>query len=128
MGYQNEQTIFALSTGLGRAAIAVMRVSGANSQALLARLCGRLPEPRRAALRRVWQDASSKENLLDEAVVLWFPGPNSYTGEDGFELHLHAGPAIIQAVAAALFSGGARLAEPGEFTRRAFTNRRMHLV
>lgn len=128
MGYQNEQTIFALSTGLGRAAIAVMRVSGAASQALLARLCGRVPEPRRASLRRVWHDANTKENLLDEAVVLWFPGPNSYTGEDGFELHLHAGPAVIKAVAEALVSGGARPAEPGEFTRRAFTHGRMDLV
>ncbi|MFT8850469.1 tRNA uridine-5-carboxymethylaminomethyl(34) synthesis GTPase MnmE [Acetobacter orientalis] len=128
MGYQNEQTIFALSTGLGRAAIAVMRVSGAGSQALLARLCGRLPAPRRAALRRIWANAATQDNLLDEALVLWFPGPNSYTGEDGFELHLHAGPAIIKAVAEALVAGGARPAEPGEFTRRAFTNGRMDLV
>ncbi|OUI79906.1 tRNA uridine-5-carboxymethylaminomethyl(34) synthesis GTPase MnmE [Acetobacter orientalis] len=128
MGYQNEQTIFALSTGLGRAAIAVMRVSGAGSQALLARLCGRLPAPRRATLRRIWANAATQDNLLDEALVLWFPGPNSYTGEDGFELQLHAGPAIIKAVAEALVAGGARPAEPGEFTRRAFTNGRMDLV
>ncbi|BBC80366.1 tRNA modification GTPase [Acetobacter orientalis] len=112
MGYQNEQTIFALSTGLGRAAIAVMRVSGAGSQALLARLCGRLPAPRRAALRRIWANAATQDNLLDEALVLWFPGPNSYTGEDGFELHLHAGPAIIKAVAEALVAGGHALLNP----------------
>ncbi|CEF40984.1 tRNA modification GTPase [Acetobacter senegalensis] len=128
MGYQSEETIFALSTGLGRAAIAVMRVSGPQSASLLTRLCGKVPLPRKAVLRRVWQDASVKDNLLDEALVLWFPGPNSYTGEDGFELHLHAGPAVIKAVAEALVAGGARPAEPGEFTRRAFTNGRMDLV
>ncbi len=128
MAYQGEETIFALSTGLGRAAIAVMRVSGAGSEALLHRLIGTLPGARHAALRRVWQDAGTRENLLDEALVLWFPGPQSYTGEDGFELHLHAGPAVIKAVAAALVDGGARPAEAGEFTRRAFMNGRMDLV
>ncbi|GAN60927.1 tRNA modification GTPase MnmE [Acetobacter cibinongensis] len=128
MGYENEGTIFALSTGLGRAAIAVMRVSGAESKNLLTRLCGDVPPPRHAALRKLWQDAGTKENLLDEALVLWFPGPKSYTGEDGFELHLHAGPAVIKAVAEALVAYGARPAEPGEFTRRAFTNGRMDLV
>ncbi|MGO2958253.1 MAG: tRNA uridine-5-carboxymethylaminomethyl(34) synthesis GTPase MnmE [Acetobacter sp.] len=128
MGYENEETIFALSTGLGRAAIAVMRVSGAESKALLTRLCGGVPHPRQASLRKLWRDANTKENLLDEALVLWFPGPKSYTGEDGFELHLHAGPAVIKAVAEALVAYGARPAEPGEFTRRAFTNGRMDLV
>lgn len=128
MAYQGEETIFALSTGLGRAAIAVMRVSGAGSEALLQRLIGKLPGARRAALRRVWQDAATQDNLLDEALVLWFPGPHSYTGEDGFELHLHAGPAVIKAVAGALVEGGARPAEAGEFTRRAFMNGRMDLV
>ena len=128
MAYQHNETIFALSTGLERAAIAVMRVSGAGSAVLLQQLCGTLPAPRRAVLRRVWRDSAVKDNLLDEAVVIWFPGPESYTGEDGFELHLHAGPAIISAVAEALVQSGARPAEPGEFTRRAFTNGRMDLV
>ncbi|KXV18996.1 tRNA modification GTPase TrmE [Acetobacter malorum] len=128
VAYQGEETIFALSTGLGRAAIAVMRVSGAGSEALLQRLIGKLPGARRAALRRVWQDATTQHNFLDEALVLWFPGPHSYTGEDGFELHLHAGPAVIKAVAGALVEGGARPAEAGEFTRRAFMNGRMDLV
>ncbi|MFT8516532.1 MAG: tRNA uridine-5-carboxymethylaminomethyl(34) synthesis GTPase MnmE [Acetobacter persici] len=128
MAYQGEDIIFALSTGLGRAAIAVMRVSGAGSESLLKKLIGSLPEARCAALRRVWQDAETRNNLLDEALVLWFPGPRSYTGEDGFELHLHAGPAVIKAVAEALVEGGARPAEAGEFTRRAFMNGRMDLV
>ncbi|WP_338421510.1 tRNA uridine-5-carboxymethylaminomethyl(34) synthesis GTPase MnmE [Acetobacter lambici] len=128
MGYQGEDTIFALSTGVERAAIAVMRVSGKGSADLLVKLCGSLPPPRKAVLRRVWRQADVQDTLLDEALVLWFPGPKSYTGEDGFELHLHAGSAIIQAVAHALVLGGARPAEAGEFTRRAFTNGRMDLV
>lgn len=128
MDHHNGETIFALSTGLGRAAIAIMRVSGCGSADILQRLCGKLPPARKAALRSVWQDARTQDNLLDEALVLWFPGPKSYTGEDGFELHLHAGPAVIQAVANALVEAGARPAEPGEFTRRAFTNGRMDLV
>ncbi|MBO1324417.1 tRNA uridine-5-carboxymethylaminomethyl(34) synthesis GTPase MnmE [Acetobacter sp. TBRC 12305] len=128
MGYQGEDTIFALSSGVERAAIAVLRVSGGESARLLVQLCGKLPPPRQAVLRRIWQDATTRDNLLDEALVLWFPGPRSYTGEDGFELHLHAGPAIIQAVSAALVDHGARPAEPGEFTRRAFLNGRMDLI
>ncbi|MCP1241839.1 tRNA uridine-5-carboxymethylaminomethyl(34) synthesis GTPase MnmE [Acetobacter lambici] len=105
-----------------------MRVSGKGSADLLVKLCGSLPPPRKAVLRRVWRQADVQDTLLDEALVLWFPGPKSYTGEDGFELHLHAGSAIIQAVAHALVLGGARPAEAGEFTRRAFTNGRMDLV
>nr|WP_269142523.1 tRNA uridine-5-carboxymethylaminomethyl(34) synthesis GTPase MnmE [Acetobacter garciniae] len=128
VGYQGEDTIFALSSGVERAAIAVLRVSGGESARLLVQLCGKLPPPRQAVLRRIWQDATTRDNLLDEALVLWFPGPRSYTGEDGFELHLHAGPAIIQAVSAALVDHGARPAEPGEFTRRAFLNGRMDLI
>ncbi|MFT9257700.1 MAG: tRNA uridine-5-carboxymethylaminomethyl(34) synthesis GTPase MnmE [Acetobacter sp.] len=128
MGYQGEDTIFALSSGVERAAIAILRVSGGDSARLLEQVCGACPPPRKAVLRRVWQDAHTQTNLLDEAVVLWFPGPGSYTGEDGFELHLHAGPAIVQAVSAALVEQGARPAEPGEFTRRAFLNGRMDLI
>ena len=128
MGYHGEDTIFALSSGVERAAIAVLRVSGGESARLLARLCGTCPPPRQAVLRRIWHDARTRDNLLDEALVLWFPGPRSYTGEDGFELHVHAGPAIIQAVSEALVEHGARPAEPGEFTRRAFLNGRMDLI
>lgn len=117
-------TIFALASGTGRAAIAVMRISGPASGGLLDTLCGR-PEPRRASLRRLRDGAGE---VLDEAVVLWFPGPRSYSGEDSAELHLHAGRAVIAGVAEALVRLGARPAEPGEFTRRAFLNGRMDLV
>jgi tRNA modification GTPase len=128
LGYQGEETIFALASGVERAAIAVMRVSGKGSAALLEHLCGRLPPPRHASLRRLWRDAQTREAELDHAVVLWLPGPASYTGEDGFELHLHAGPAIIRAVSDVLVEQGARPAEPGEFTRRAVVNGRMDLL
>jgi tRNA modification GTPase len=119
-------TIFALATGAGRGAIAVLRLSGPRSGAILARLAGGLPRPRVASLRCLRDPASTE--ALDQALVLWFPGPGSYTGEDSAELHLHGGPAVIAVVAEALTALGARPAEPGEFTRRAFLNGRMDLT
>ena len=86
---------------------------------------GRLPPPRRASLRRL-RDAAGEE--LDHALVLWLPAPASYTGEDSAELHLHGGRAVTHGVADALVALGARPAEPGEFTRRAFLNGRMDLI
>ncbi len=122
---EHEDTIFALASGGGRAAVAVLRISGAGSGALLDALCGRRPPPRRASLRRI-RDGGGE--TLDRALVLWLPGPGTYTGEDGAELHLHGGPAVIEAVADALVRAGARPAEAGEFTRRAFLNGRMDLT
>jgi tRNA modification GTPase len=118
-------TIFALASGTGRAAIAVLRLTGASTGAVVQALAGRLPPPRHASLRRL-RDAMGE--VLDEALVLWFPGPGSYTGEDSAELHLHGGPAVLAGVSAALLAAGARPAEPGEFTRRAFLNGRMDLT
>ena len=118
-------TIFALASGAGRAAIAVMRISGPVSGELLDALCGGRPEPRRASLRRLRDGAGE---VLDQAMVLWLPGPRSYSGEDSAELHLHAGRAVVSGVADVLVRFGARPAEPGEFTRRAFLNGRMDLV
>ncbi|MBB5694211.1 tRNA uridine-5-carboxymethylaminomethyl(34) synthesis GTPase MnmE [Muricoccus pecuniae] len=118
-------TIFALATAPGRAAIAVLRLSGPGSREMLAGLCGRLPTPRQASLRRL-RDA--KGAVLDEALVLWLPGPASYTGEDSAELHLHGGAAVVEGVGAALVALGARPAEAGEFTRRAVLNGRMDLT
>jgi tRNA modification GTPase len=118
-------TVFALASGAGRAAIAVLRISGPDSGPVLTALCGSLPLPRRAVVRAL-RDAEG--GLLDRAMVLWLPGPRSYTGEDSAELHLHAGNAVIDAVATALGALGLRPAEPGEFTRRAFLNGKMDLV
>lgn len=119
-------TIFAVASGAGRAAVTLLRLSGPASGSILARLAGRLPAPRAASLRRL-HDPDTAE-LLDEALVLWFPGPRSYTGEDAAELHLHGGRAVLEGVTAALVACGARPAEPGEFTRRAFLNGRMDLT
>ena len=118
-------TIFALSSGRPPAAIAVVRVSGPRAGDAITALGGRLPEPRRAALRRLRHDGA----LIDEALVLWFPGPNTETAEDMAELHLHGGRAVVAAVLAALGKlPGFRPAEAGEFTRRAFANGRLDLT
>ncbi len=118
-------TIYAPATAPGRAAVAVVRLSGPGAGGALRALAGRLPAPRRAALRRL-RDAEGA--LLDEALALWFPGPGSYTGEDSAELHLHGGPAVLAGVLERLDGLGLRLAEPGEFTRRAFENSRLDLA
>jgi tRNA modification GTPase len=120
-------TIFALSSGPPPAAIAVIRVSGPAARLALERLIGRVPEPRRAALARIHDPASGV--LLDEALALWFPGPKSETGEDMAELQIHGGRAVIAAVLKALGElPGFRMAEPGEFTRRAFEAGRLDLT
>jgi len=117
-------TIYAVSSGAPPAAIAVMRLSGEGAFAAVRELAGDLPEPRRAALRALRHDGT----LLDRALVLIFPGPDSATGEDLAELHLHGGRAVIRAVEAALASlPGLRAAEPGEFTRRALLHGRIDL-
>ena len=121
----NGDTVFALASGAGRAAIAILRISGPDSAAILTALCGGPPSPRRATLRAL-RDADG--GLLDRAMVLWLPGPKSYTGEDSAELHLHAGRAVIDAVADRLAALGSRPAEPGEFTRRAFLNGKLDLL
>lgn len=118
-------TIFAPASGAGLAAIAVMRLSGPATPAILHALAGAPPPPRRASLRRL---RGPDGETLDHAMVLWFPAPASYTGEDAAELHLHGGRAVTEAVAAALLAAGARPAEPGEFTRRAFLNGKLDLL
>ena len=120
-------TIFALATPAGRSGVALVRISGPQARAALAALTQRaLPKPRRAALRRLF-DADGIS--IDDALVLWFPAPHSFTGEDVAELHLHGGPAVIAAALAALGrQEGLRLAEPGEFTRRAFDHDKLDLA
>ncbi|MFC0410268.1 tRNA uridine-5-carboxymethylaminomethyl(34) synthesis GTPase MnmE [Roseomonas elaeocarpi] len=118
-------TIFALATGAGRAAVAVLRLSGPNCAAVIRSLAGTLPTPRMATLRTLRRGDGA---ALDRALVLWFPGPRSFTGEDAAELHLHGGRAVIAAVGEALAALGARPAEPGEFSRRAFLHGKLDLT
>ncbi len=118
-------TIFAPATAAGRAAVAVVRLSGPGTKAAVRALAGALPAARRASLRTL-RDADG--SAIDEALVLWFPSPASYTGEDAAELHVHGGQAVVAALLGALSAQGLRLAEPGEFTRRAFENGRLDLA
>ena len=118
-------TIFALATPPGRGAVAVIRISGPDTSEVLARLGAKDLQPRRSALRRV-TDAAGHE--IDQALILSFTAPASFTGEDVAELHLHGGLAVVDAMTAALLAQGLRLAEPGEFTRRAFQNGKLDLA
>jgi tRNA modification GTPase len=117
-------TIFALATPPGRGAIAILRLSGPATEAALTALGAGGLKARLASLRTLRHG----EQVIDQALVLRFPGPNSYTGEDCAELHLHGGRAVVEAASNALIALGLRPAEPGEFTRRAFENGRMDLA
>jgi tRNA modification GTPase len=120
-------TIFALSSGRPPAAVAVVRVCGPQARVALERLIGRLPPARQATLARLRDPASG--DVIDEGLALWFPAPRSETGEDMAELQLHGGHAVIAGVLDVLGKiEGCRLAEPGEFTRRAFEHGRLDLT
>jgi tRNA modification GTPase len=124
--HPREQTIFALSSGRPPSAIAIVRVSGPLAAAALTSLAGRMLVPRMAT-RVLLRDAN--QTPIDDAVVLWFPGPASATGEDVAEFHVHGGRAVLAALFAALSGlAGVRAAEPGEFTRRAFENGKLDLT
>lgn len=120
-------TIFALASGAGVSGVAVIRISGPDAGPAIAALTGRpLPVPRQAALRR-FRDGQGRE--IDQGLVLWFPGPHSFTGEDVAELQIHGGRAVIQAMLAALGRlPGLAPARPGAFTRRAFDHGRLDLT
>jgi tRNA modification GTPase len=124
--HPREQTIFALSSGRPPSAIAMVRVSGPQASTVLTALAGKCPGPR-LATRVLLRDAD--QQAIDDAVVLWFPGPGSATGEDVAEFHVHGGRAVLATLFATL-SGFAdvRAAEPGEFTRRAFENGKLDLT
>ena len=124
--HPRDQTIFALASGRPPNAISVVRVSGARAATILSALTSKNPPPRRAT-RALIHDANQQP--IDDAVVLWFPGPKSATGEDVAEFHVHGGRAVLAALFAALSSfENTRAAEPGEFTRRAFENGKLDLT
>jgi tRNA modification GTPase len=117
-------SIFALASHPGRAGVAVVRVSGPLAADTVRALAGTLPQPRRGSLRRLaWRGAE-----IDHALLLWFPAPHSYTGEDVAEFHLHGGRAVREALFSALSELGLRPAEPGEFSRRAVENGKLDLT
>lgn len=125
----NRKTIYAPATASGPAGVAVFRVSGPAAAGALKKLSNQntLPLPRTASLRALFHPLT--KDILDRALVIWFPAPHSFTGEDVVELHTHGGRAVTQAVTEALSAlPDCRLAEPGEFTRRAFENGRMDLT
>ncbi|KJC44485.1 tRNA uridine-5-carboxymethylaminomethyl(34) synthesis GTPase MnmE [Bradyrhizobium sp. LTSP857] len=124
--HPRDQTIFALSSGRPPSALAVVRVSGPQAGLVLTTLAGKLPAPRQAS-RRLLRDGAGQP--VDDAVVLWFPGPASATGEDVAEFHVHGGRAVLAALLATIsIIPNARAAEPGEFTRRAFENGKLDLT
>ncbi|NVO22384.1 tRNA uridine-5-carboxymethylaminomethyl(34) synthesis GTPase MnmE [Donghicola mangrovi] len=119
-------TIFALATAQGKAGVAVIRISGPQAFAAASVLAGSLPEPRKTGVRMVRDRAGA---LIDEAMLICFAGPASFTGEDVVEIHLHGSPAIVRRVLSELSEvNGLRHAEPGEFTRRALENERLDLA
>ena len=117
-------TIFALASGPGRAGVGVVRLSGPLAGSAAVSLAGPLPPPRQAVLRRLAHNGAE----IDHALLLWFAGPHSFTGEDVAEFHIHGGRAVREALFAALSDLGARVAEPGEFSRRAVENGKLDLT
>jgi tRNA modification GTPase len=121
------RTIFALASGLGKSAIAVIRLSGPDTARAIAALAGGAPKPRYASVRRIIDPQSSI--VIDRGLVLWFPGPESFTGEDSAELQVHGSPAVVSLLLKVLSRmPGLRLAKPGEFARRALENGKLDLV
>ena len=121
-------TIYALSTGPGISGVAIIRISGPQSSKVIKKLTdNELPLPRVATLRKI-NNVNTSE-LIDEAIIIWFPGPESYTGEDMAEIHVHGGKAVIRAVQDEISKvENCRLAEPGEFTKLAFQNGKINLL
>ncbi len=118
-------TIAAIATPPGRGGVGIVRLSGPLSAAIAKAMCSPLPEPRRAALRRFHAHDGS---VLDQGIVLYFPAPHSFTGEEVLELHGHGGPVVMDLLLARTVELGARLARPGEFSERAYLNDRIDLA
>ena len=121
-------TIYALSSGPGVSGVAIVRISGNEASDVIKSLTGKeIPKPRVATLRKINNINTSE--LIDEGLIIWFPGPESYTGEDMAEIHVHGGKAVILAVQKEISKNkNCRLAEPGEFTKLAFQNGKINLL
>ena len=121
-------TIYALSTGPGVSGVAIIRISGSQASNIIISLTSKkIPSPRVATLRKINNINTSE--LIDEGIIIWFPGPHSYTGEDMAEIHIHGGKSIILAVQKEISKiKNCRLAEPGEFTKLAFQNGKINLL
>jgi len=121
-------TIYALSSGPGISGVAVIRISGENTSKVIKLLTGKeIPKPRIATLRKINNINTSE--MIDEGIILWFPGPQSYTGEDMAEIHVHGGKAVILSVQNEISKiENCRIAEPGEFTKLAFQNGKINLL
>ena len=126
--YNIFMTIYALSSGPGVSGVAVIRISGKKTKDVIKQITGRkLPKPRMASLNKIIE-IKTKE-LIDEGIVIWFPGPNSYTGEDMAEIHVHGSRAVIKSILDNISKiSSCRLAEPGEFTKIAFQNEKINLL
>ncbi len=121
-------TIYALSSGPGISGIAIIRISGKDTKNVIELLTRtKIPEPRIATLRKINKINTSE--LIDEGIILWFPGPESYTGEDMAEIQVHGSKAVIDALHSSISKiANCRLAEPGEFTKLAFQNGKINLL
>ena len=121
-------TIFALSSGPGLAGISIIRTSGPKSSSVIKMMTkGKFPEPRIATLKKI--NKISTNELIDEGIIIWFPGPESYTGEDMAEFHVHGSRAVVDAIHHSISKvEGCKLAEPGEFTKLAFQNNKINLL
>ena len=121
-------TIYALSSGPGISGVAIIRISGSEASKVIKHLTGKeIPRPRVASLRKINNINTSE--LIDEGIIIWFPGPESYTGEDMAEIHVHGGKAVVLAVQNEISKiENCRLAEPGEFTKLAFQNGKINLL
>jgi tRNA modification GTPase len=122
---QKPDAIAAIATAPGRGGIGVVRISGADIAPVMAALLGQAPSPRHAAYVP-FLDADG--SAIDHGIAIYFPGPNSYTGEDVLELQGHGGTAVLHLILQRCLASGARLAQPGEFTQRAFLNNKLDLV
>ena len=121
-------TIYALSSGIGVSGIAVLRISGPETKKVIMDLTSEpFPQPRMATLKKV--NNNNKTGMIDQGIIIWYPGPNSYTGEDMAEIQVHGSRAVVKALLEAISRiKNCRLAEPGEFTKLAFKNGKIDLL